>query len=354
MLAKYPNINQVPYNSKPVGIGPFRVVAWHRGDNIELEANPYYFRGQPKIKKITYRIVPSFDTLATLMQTGEVQLWPVVPSAYIDRMLRTGKHEDGYRVEPLLRASRFQRGAPARQRSSRSQSHTRTRSTARNSRARSRTAMPSFKRASCRRSIRSRPHPSAIPLTPYDPAKAKQLLDQAGWKVGPDGIRVKNGQRLSLQFPYYTGSSSADDLVEFVRQALRTVGIDIQTRKYAPAMFFAPYQQNGIVYGGKWDMTIFSWQASPVADISNNWECNQIPPNGQNVSHFCNKDLDAMLEAVKATYDPARQRALLKSELQLIAANVPTIVLYVPQVGFTHSPNLTNFTPNAWTPFDNF
>ena len=58
ILAKYPNINQVPYNAKPVGIGPFRIVAWHRGDNVELEANPYYFRGQPKIKHITYKLIP--------------------------------------------------------------------------------------------------------------------------------------------------------------------------------------------------------------------------------------------------------------------------------------------------------
>ncbi len=353
LLAKYANINQVAYNSKPVGIGPFRVVAWHRGDNIELEANPYYFRGEPKIKKITYRIVPSFDTLGTLMQTGEVQLWPVVPSSYLNRMLALGNvktdiltgpyyaHLDFNVARPLVSDIRVRRAIlyainrPELVRKI-SQGHAVVQES----------VMPPVNPLA--------PPEGAIPVTPYDPAKAKQLLDEAGWRVGPDGIRTKNGQRLSLQFPYYTGSSSADNLVEFVRQGLHAIGIDIQTRRFAPAVFFAPYQQNGIVYGGKWDMTYFSWQALPVADISNNWECNQIPPNGQNVSHFCNKDLDAMLEAVKATYDPARQRALLKSELQLIAANVPTIVIDVPQVGFTHSPKLTNFTPNAWTPFDNF
>ena len=45
-----------------------------------------------------------------------------------------------------------------------------------------------------------------------------QLLDAAGWKVGLGGIRVKNGQRLSLQFPYYTGVSTADDTVELIRE----------------------------------------------------------------------------------------------------------------------------------------
>ncbi len=82
-MAKYPNINHVPYNSKPVGIGPFRVVAWKRGDNIELEANPYYFRGQPKLQHITYKLIPSRDTLLTLLQTGDVELWPAVTPSYI-------------------------------------------------------------------------------------------------------------------------------------------------------------------------------------------------------------------------------------------------------------------------------
>jgi ABC-type transport system substrate-binding protein len=71
------------------------------------------------------------------------------------------------------------------------------------------------------------------------------------------------------------------------------------------------------------------------------------------VTRFCNNELDALLEEVKGTYDEAKQRSLLDRELKIIAANVPTIVLYVLQVGYAHSPNLTGFTPNAWTPFDN-
>jgi peptide/nickel transport system substrate-binding protein len=350
LLQSYPNINQVAYNAKPVGIGPFRIVAWHRGDNIELEANPYYFRGEPKIKHITYRLVPSFDTLATLMQTGEVQLWPGVSSAYVDRMLALNNvktevqtspfyaHLDFNVTRPLVSDMRVRQAIEyAIDRPELAKKITHGHSVVQES------TMPAVNPLA----------PNDIPLTPYDPSKAKQLLEAAGWKIGPDGIRVKNGQRLSLQFPYYTGSASADNSVEFIRQALHAVGVEIQTRKFAPAVFFAPYQQNGIVYGGKWDMTTFSWQALPVADISNNWECNQIPPNGQNVTRFCNNELDALLEEVKGTYDEAKQRSLLDRELKIIAANVPTIVLYVLQVGYAHSPNLTGFTPNAWTPFDN-
>jgi peptide/nickel transport system substrate-binding protein len=157
-----------------------------------------------------------------------------------------------------------------------------------------------------------------------------------------------------LFFPYYTGSPSADTYVENVRQELKQVGIEIETKQFAPATFFAPFQDHGIVYGGKWDMTFFSWQSLPGADISNNWECNQIPPNGQNVSHFCNAQLDALLRATKATYDPVKQKALLDQEIKIIVANAPTIVTSNAQVGFTYSKGLTGFKPNAWTPFDNF
>jgi peptide/nickel transport system substrate-binding protein len=351
LLAQYATINQVPYNSKPVGIGPFRIVAWHRGDNVELEANPYYFRGEPKIKHITYRLVANVPTLATQMQTGEVNLWPNVPSAYIDQMKAINSLQTDLQTSPLYGHIDFNVTRPI-------VSDVRVRQAIRLAIDR-----PSLiKKISHGYGIASESvvpavnplAPKDIPLIPYDPDKARALLDQAGWKVGAGGIRVKNGQRLSLFFPYYTGSPSADTYVENVRQELKQVGIEIETKQFAPATFFAPFQDHGIVYGGKWDMTFFSWQSLPGADISNNWECNQIPPNGQNVSHFCNAQLDALLRATKATYDPVKQKALLDQEIKIIVANAPTIVTSNAQVGFTYSKGLTGFKPNAWTPFDNF
>ena len=137
-----------------------------------------------------------------------------------------------------------------------------------------------------------------------------------------------------------------------IREELRAVGIDIQTRKFAPAMFFAPYQNGGIVYGSKWDMTMFSWQGLPVADISNTMGCDQMPPAGQNVLRYCNKRLDAMMNQVKLTYDEEKQRQLLAQEVRIIIADVPTIVLDVLDTGFTYNKNLTGYEPGAFTPFD--
>jgi peptide/nickel transport system substrate-binding protein len=350
LLAKYPNINHVPYNAKPVGIGPFRVVAWNRGDNVELEANPYYFRGMPKLKRITYELVPSYDTLLTLMQSHGVDLWPEVSSSFLGQVKKIPgvhtdvvpgviyEHLDFNVTHPLVSDVRVRRAI--RYAIDRPQIVAKILhgyGTVQDSTISS--ALPFA--------------PKDIAVTPYDPAKAKALLDQAGWKVGPDGVRVKNGKRLVLQFPYYTGVSTADDTVELIRQELKAVGIVIQTRKYAPAVFFAPYQDKGIVYGGKWDMTMFGWENLPVPDISNNFECNQIPPSGQNVTWYCNAQLDRLLEQVKGTYDPAKQAALLDREEKIIQADVPTIVICMLDTGFAYSDRVTGFHPGVMTPFDN-
>jgi peptide/nickel transport system substrate-binding protein len=349
LLAKYPNINHVAYNSKPVGIGPFRVVEWKRGDSIELEANPYYFRGTPKLRHITYKLIPSRDTLLTLMQTGDVELWPEVTPSYIVQVKALSKlqtdvhpgiyysHLDFNVTRPLVSDVRVRqaiRYALNRKEMSEKISHG-------YSIVQESMISPVLPFA-----------PKDIPFFDYNPDRARQLLEDAGWKVGPGGIRVKNGQKLTLQFPYYTGVSTADETVELIRQELRAIGIDIETRKYAPAMFFAPYQNGGIVYGSKWDMTMFAWQDLPVPDISNLFECNQIPPNGQNVLHYCNPKLDAMLERIKRTYDEREQARLLDEEVRTIVNDAPTIVLAILDTGFTYNKNLTGYHPGAFTPFD--
>ncbi|MBV8197150.1 MAG: peptide ABC transporter substrate-binding protein, partial [Candidatus Eremiobacteraeota bacterium] len=349
LLAQYPNINNVPYNAKPVGIGAFRVVEWKRADSVELEANPYYFRGVPKIHRVTYKLVPSRDTLLTLMQTGEVQLWPYVPPSYIIKTKTLSNvttdvqpgiiysHLDFNVTRPLVSDVRVRQAV----RYALDRRAIATKISQGNAIVQESFISPALPYA-----------PKGIPLVEHDAAKARALLDAAGWKIGADGIRVKDGRKLSLQFPYYTGVSTADDTVEMIREQLRAVGIDIETRKYAPAMFFAPYQNGGIVYGGKWDLTMFAWQDIPIPDYSNTFECNQIPPNGQNVTHWCNQEASRLMEQIKNTYDPVKQSPLFDRVVRMVLADVPTIVLSIQNIGYAHSPNLTGFDPGAFTPFD--
>jgi peptide/nickel transport system substrate-binding protein len=351
ILGDLPNINQAPYNSKPVGIGPFRVTAWKRGDAVEMEANPYYWRGLPKLKRITYKLIPDRNTLQTAMQTGDVDIWPLVSAGYITPMKAIGSltttvqpssyysHLDFNVTRPLVSDVRVRqaiRYALDRNAIMEKVGH----------------GYGILEESPTSTTLPIAPTTAEVPLIPYDVAKAQALLDAAGWKPGPDGIRMKDGKRLSLDFPYYTGAPDVDALVEYIRSQLKTVGIEMQTRKFAPATYFAPFQNGGIVYGGKWDMTTFAWGTDPIGDISNLFESNQIPPNGQNDPRYSNKQVDAWMQELKNSYDPAVHKKLLLQEVKQIVADVPTIVLYLREDGYAVSKKVTGYTPGAFTPFD--
>ena len=74
LLAKYPDINRVPYNSQPIGTGPFILDRWQRGQKIVFRANPHYWRGPPKLKEIDYEPVPDENTIVTLLRSHEIDL----------------------------------------------------------------------------------------------------------------------------------------------------------------------------------------------------------------------------------------------------------------------------------------
>jgi peptide/nickel transport system substrate-binding protein len=349
LLAKYPNINHVPYDSLPVGIGPFRYTAWRRGDSVEMEANPYYWRGLPKLKTITYKLIPDRNTLLTAMQTGEVDLWPQAPASLADELKKLERltvyvkpssfffHYDMVMTRPLLR-------------------DVRVREAIRYAIDRTTILRDIYHGYGMLQEMPQTPltpaAPRDLPLIPFDPAKAQALLDQAGWKAGPNGIRVKDGQRLSLQLVYYIGAPATDQMVELVRTDLRNVGIGLDVRRYALATFFGAYADGGIVYNSKYDLTLFSWGADPVGDISNIFSCKQIPPNGQNNAHYCNPQVEAWMDQFKQTYDLQVHRTLLRKSIQQIIADNPMTVIFLTQDIFAYDSRLRGFRPQAFTFFD--
>ncbi|MBC5828622.1 MAG: peptide ABC transporter substrate-binding protein [Candidatus Eremiobacteraeota bacterium] len=347
LLGNLPNINQAPYNSKPVGIGPFRVVRWKRGDSIDMEANPYYWRGQPKLKRVTYKLIPDRNTLLTQLQTGEVDLWPLVGTGYIDRTKQIQSYQTDVVPSYAFRHVDFNLKNPILQ-------DLRVRQALRFGLDRKMILEKSAHGYGILQETMVSPtnpyFDKDVPLTPFDPAKAKQLLDQAGWRVGLDGVRVKNGQRLAFDFASYTGTPDTDQQIELIRASWKEIGVQINLRKYAVNVFFA--NPAGIVYGGKFDITIYSWGGDPNADLSNLYQCNQAPPSGQNMMHYCNKVADAAMVKAKQSYDPRTRAEYVDTVQEQVIEDVPTVVLYVLKDGFAYNRDLIGFTPNQVSAFD--
>ncbi|MBV8579795.1 MAG: peptide ABC transporter substrate-binding protein [Candidatus Eremiobacteraeota bacterium] len=350
LLAQLPNINNADYNSKPVGIGPYRYVKWVRSDHVELEANPYYWRGTPKITKITYRFIPDRNTLLTQLQTGEIDVWPFVGAGYYDRVmaLPTAKvirhpsfyysHVDFNTSHPALADARVRMAleyATDRETIRQKVNH--------NTGTLSETQVTPVS-----------PMRTDRPIRPYDVAKANQLLDEAGWVRGTDGIRAKNGAKLNLVFSINTGAADTDQMIEIIRQSWAQVGVSLEVHHYAQALFFGPFESGGTIYTGKFDVTSFAWGMTPDADYTPQNNCDGIPPKGQNITRLCDPVIQGLLEQEKAAYDEGPRKAIIAKLDDRLDEVVPYFILYVRDDIHGVNKDLQNWHPNSITPFDDF
>ncbi len=215
----------IAYNALPVGIGPFKYVRWQRGDHIEMEANPLYWRGRPKLDRVIYRIIPNRDTVVSTLQTGDADLWPGAAPAYVPRL--RGLH--GHRRSC---ANRAMRTAIWTSTSRIRRSATRScdepccwRGIGGNRATRSRMAWAFYRTPSSRAT--SPFYDQRAWLHRVQSGRANALLDAAGWKRGPDGIRAKNGVRLSLDFVTNAGSPDTDRRIELMRAGWKEIGVSL-------------------------------------------------------------------------------------------------------------------------------
>jgi peptide/nickel transport system substrate-binding protein len=351
LLAKYPNINQVPYNAKPVGTGPFSVERWQRGSKIVFEANPHYWRGAPKLTRIEYDPIPNENTILTLLQSHEIDLeyrgaannWEQLKNVPGTRAVLTDFNQYGQLAlnvtAPLLGDVRVRKALTYAldfksmiQRISHGVN------------ALAYTDQPSFSWAF---------NPDTIHYA-YDPAKAKQLLDAAGWKVGADGVRVKDGTRLSITIAGVTGSANGNAVDVLVQRYWKDVGVEAQVKNYISSLFFASYGAGGILQTGKFDAAFFSWIGGTDPDDSTLWMCDQFPPNGQNVYHFCDRTLDAAEKVALSSSDRAVRKKAYGQIQAILADRAPTIITWYTRLITVENTDLKNYKPaHAVTPLWN-
>jgi peptide/nickel transport system substrate-binding protein len=351
ILAGLPNINNAPYNAKPVGIGPFMVQSWERGTRVVMVANPYYFRGMPKLKEIDYELITNTNTVLTQMQGHDIDMFYQAPQNLVGQFAALRGFITWTMPSYLFRHLDFNLTSPRL-------SDPAVREALRYAMNRPQILAKLYHGIG---HLQDQPAPYVapywdpnIPLTPFNVAKANQILDQAGWKLGPGGIREKNGVRLNLEFVTASGIPINDQLVEMIRQTWKQIGVGISVDHYLSTILFGPYQSGGILYTGKFDVAYFAWGLDAVGDYSILYACDQIPPSGQNILHWCDPKANAAMHDLYAQYDQAgrnKDDAVVSEQLD---KQVPTIVLMGTEGLWVTNRDLKNFNPGALSPFDNF
>ena len=351
LLAQYPNLNHVAYNALPVGIGPFKYKAWERGSRVVMVANPSYFRGLPKLKEVDFEIITDRNTVLTQLQAKAIDMWYPVPGNYLQRVQALPEYAVLRHPSFYFNHLDFNISRPA-------MSDVNVRRALRYATDRQTILTKVDHGVGI---LQDEPAPKSaayydpkIALVPFDIAKANQILDQAGWQRGPDGVRAKNGVRLSLDLATSTGSPDTDEIIELLRGWWKQVGVQISVHHYVASMLFAPYADGGIVYNGKWDVILFAWGLDPIGDLSNLYACDQIPPLGQNDLHWCNPKANTAMHALYAHYDQPQRNADDATVMEELDTDVPMIVENGREDVFVVNKDLKNFDFNAASQFDDF
>lgn len=342
LLAKYKNVNMIPFNNEPVGSGPFKLAEWVKGDHITLVPNEKYFLGAPKLKQIELRIIPDENTSLNLLRTHDID-WMFEPSYSTYPSLKgmndvrihynningwegmfmnvahaplndvTVRRAIAYAIDKkqLLDTLTFGQETLATEDIS--------------------DWMWAY-------------NPNVTTYA-HDTAKAKSMLEADGYRPGSDGIMVKNGQKLSLLLVTNVSNVTRRKASLLVQEQLRQAGIDVQFKYFDAATLFAPAPV-GILQDGKYDLTLIGWFAGVDPDNSSNYACKNVPPGGYNYTRYCSKAMDALEQQALTHYNRATRKKAYAQIEELLAQDAPAVFFWWDKQAQAISPDFQNFDPN--------
>ncbi len=343
------DINTGPYNSKPIGIGPFVIDEWNRGQGLTLSANTKYWRGRPKLDKIIYKIIPNDETIMTQLETHELDL-------YVQMNQNKLQEAQGLKGITVLRRPSvywyhldFNCSQPAL-------SEVPVRQALSYAIDRETIIAKVFHGAGALKWSVIDPQSFAfnpdVMKYPFDIAKANALLDGAGWHRDAAGVRSKDGQSLHFSFVVGAGSATYTLMIELIRATWKQIGVSFDIKTFQTDLLFGPIQSGGIIQSGKFDIVAFQWgsTADPTGAV-NLYSSKLIPPAGQNDLRYKNIDVTRLLEQASGSIDPAIQKRALGDAQAIIARESPTLPIAQAVALYAANTDLKGFDPNSEDPF---
>lgn len=351
-----------PQARLPLGTGPFIFGEWRTGDQITLERNPRYWRNpeQPYLDGITIRVTPErtaslasfiageFDTLffvvtgdlATLKQAQEggqpLTLGLQEGPSWVEWLwLNHSAEGDPATPHPVL-------GDPA--------------------------VREAMDYGIDRQSIIDQVlggfgyivnsflyagwAATEIEPTPYDPARAAEILDAAGWAPGSDGIREKGGVRASLRFQTIANDQTRELYQQIVQQNMRDIGIELRIENVPSNTIFGSWEEGGIYARGEYDilMSRDGYYIDPT-EWAGGFTTAQIPtaetPGGNNL-RYQNPEFDALVQRASETLDQAARAEAYAEAARIFARDRVALPLYSSAWGWAWSSRLQGVQTDYW------
>ncbi|APU14845.1 MULTISPECIES: ABC transporter substrate-binding protein [Actinoalloteichus] len=323
-----------------VGSGPFILTEYRAEQFIRMEANPDYFRGPAEIDELQFLFYRNADAAVQALRTGEVDLVNRLTPAQVDAL----RDVEGIAVNEA-QGRRFYElatnpGAATRDGTPIGDGH------------------PALEDVRVRQAINQaidrdvlvdrvlggygEPGAGYIPpvfqdyhWTPseeqrwdFDLDAANELLDEAGYPMGDDGVRV-DGDDRPLSFRLYGRSDRAFDTQagEFVRNWLGEIGIEVDLQ------IMAGTRLNELTGEGVYDLAFSGWGVNPDPDyVLGIQTCGQRPgedgTGGTTDAFFCDEEFDDLYAAQLAEFDPEARRALVADMQELFYEQSSSMTLF--------------------------
>lgn len=332
------DLNTSSYNETPIGTGPFKVTEFVRGQYVVTERFDGYWRKAengdqlPYLDKLIFKMIPDTNTLITQLKSGEVNL--VVQTPYSQAKQVEGIADIEIVKGPLLSWQHldfnFKRASLADLNVRKAIAHAVDR------------AILSKAQGGYPEPIKSPVVPvfefydPNVPEVPFDVAAANKLLDDAGYVKGDDGIRAKDGEKLSYAFMVQAGRADDELAQQVIIAQLKAIGIEATAdNKTGVAYREARYKGGYDLIYGRWITS-----ADPVYSVF--WGTGGAN-NGQSYS---NPALDAAFTKFETTLDPAIRKEAAVEFQKILAEDLPSIPLTTNVALIAKTKKLKAFVPN--------
>jgi peptide/nickel transport system substrate-binding protein len=334
--------NTYAVNMPIVGTGPFQCRAFKKGDYVDMVANKEYFRGAPHIDEVLFEDYSSADAMTADFKSGGIDAAQDLPQAQFDVIARTkGLTAVAYNYRnwdylsincdtssaskgnPILRDVRFRQALNW--------------------------AIDKQKLAAVAWSGRAQPGTTVLPsgewFNPdyhwqppadvayrFDPAKAEQLLDQAGYTdTNGDGVRDFHGKPIDLRL--YADSSSTEQQSEakLIAGELQRVGVKVRLSMLASGSLSDDvWNYVGSTYAPDFDLYVWNWDGyfDPGQTLAS-FTTNQI--GGWNEPCWSNAEYDKLCAQQAVTTDTTARQQLIWRMQQIMYEQSPEIVLTYPR-----------------------
>ncbi len=354
------------YNRNPLGTGPFKIVEWVSGDHITLARNENYRdaqAGKPQLDSILIRFVPSRDVALQLLQTGEVDIVWDLTEANLPQVAKMSNvaisAAPGPRAERLV----LNLGDPTLDAPDAAQH---PHPILGDVRVRQALELAINKREIVDKLLNGQAQIGTNELhtgwwtcdtTPsvFDPARARQLLDDAGWQTGADTIRAQGATRLRLKLQGPTGDAVREQVEQLLIEDWKAVGVQAYIENAPTSVLLGTWNSNGVARHGKYDLLMYSTgpYIDPHDQVAGYFLSANIPQAsnrgaGYNYSRWSNPAADAAIQAAATSADPVTRRDAYCQAMAQVNRDLPQIYLYSRLTIAAYRDRLQNFSLNVW------